>query len=261
MSNSVSRRELIAGTIPLVAAGGALLAGAQALAQDAQPNTPVMKSAVIDMLMSGYLNNAYALPKLPYEYKDLEPHIDAQTMELHHSKHHNAYVTNLNKALESLAKLREEPEIDSARLSALSRDISFNAGGHTLHTIFFGILGKPEEITIPELQVKMDIVAQYGSLEKFQNHFNKVAVGVKGSGWAIACYEPMSSKILITESGDQDQRMVPTSIPFLLIDVWEHAYYLKHQNKRADYIKAWWNVVKWTEVNALYTRILRTYGK
>ncbi|MBC7785216.1 MAG: superoxide dismutase [Burkholderiales bacterium] len=212
------------------------------------------------MLAAAQKDGVYSLPKLPYEYAALEPHIDAQTMELHHSKHHAAYVTNLNKAIDSLAKLRDEPEIDAAKLSALSRDISFNAGGHILHTVFFGTM---TDQTKPggggggdgDGGVHGAINSQYGSLDKFKTHFTKVAAGVKGSGWAIAWYEPVADKILITESGDQDLRMIPGGMPILLIDVWEHAYYLKHQNKRADYISAWWNVVRWSEVDNLYRNV------
>ncbi len=257
--SDLSRRNLLINALPAAAVGAGILSGVSAFAQDAAAPAPAQNSQVIKMLAEAQKDGLFTLPKLPYAYDALEPHIDAQTMELHHSKHQQAYVTNANKAIESLAKLRDEAEVDPARLSALSRDVSFNTGGHLLHTIFFGIMGNVPDATI-DLEVKTDIGAQYGGLEKFQNHFNKVASGVKGSGWAIAAYEPLTGKILITESGDQDLRLIPASIPLLLIDVWEHAYYLKHQNKRADYIKAWWNVVNWAEVNALYKHVKSMYA-
>ncbi len=258
MSDALSRRTLLATTIPAAAIGAGLLGGSTAFAQDAAAGGDP-KSNVLSMLASLNQDGTYVLPKLPYAYDALEPHIDAQTMELHHSKHQAAYVSNLNKTIDALAKLREGDDIDAAKLSALSRDISFNAGGAILHTIFFGTMGA--QAANAENQVTADLAKQYGSLDKFKAHFTKVAGGVKGSGWAIACYEPLGDKILITESGDQDLKLIPGSIPLLLIDVWEHAYYLKYQNKRADYIKAWWNVVNWTEVNALYTHVRKMYGK
>ncbi len=266
MSEPISRRDLIASSIPTVAAIGLGVLGSAAFAQDAgvgggaagggQP----VKSNVLSMLSDLGKDGTYTLPNLAYAYDALEPHIDAQTMELHHSKHHAAYVANLNKSIDSLAKLREEQEIDAGKLSALSRDISFNAGGAILHTVFFGTMGKPAAAAADNA-VTQAIGQQYGSLDKFKAHFSKVAAGVKGSGWAIACYEPIAGKILITESGDQDLRLIPASIPLLLIDVWEHAYYLKYQNRRADYIKAWWNCVDWNEVDSLYGQVTKMYGK
>jgi Fe-Mn family superoxide dismutase len=248
-------------TVPAVALGATLLSATGALAQDA-PSAGKPKSVTLDMFGQAVSDGEYKLPKLPYAYGDLEPHIDAQTMELHHSKHQQAYVTNLNKAIAALAKLREGAEIDSAALAGLTRDISFNAGGHIFHTIFFGTMGKPgSDAKLGDLSILADITRQYGSVDKFKTHFTKVAAGVKGSGWAVAFYEPLADRILITDTGEQDNRVIPTGIPILLIDVWEHAYYLKHQNKRADYIKAWWNVVNWPEVDALYQTVRGMYHK
>lgn len=261
MSDALSRRSLLTGTVPAAiwAAGGlgTLAWGQNDVANSDQPSVPDSRS--VRMLRSMFQEGKYVLPKLPYAYDALEPHLDAQTMELHHSKHQQAYVTNLNKTLDAFAKLRETDDLEPARVSALSRDISFNAGGAILHTLFFGILGPSSESS--DSAFVQDVASQYGSLEKFKSHFTQVATGVKGSGWALACYEPVADRILITESGDQDLRMIPTSIPLLLIDVWEHAYYLKYQNRRGDYIKAWWNVVNWSEVDALYRQVRRTYGR
>lgn len=261
MSDALSRRSLLTGTIPaaVVAAGGlgTLVWGQPVAENPAQPSVP--DSQPVKMLRSMFQNGKYVLPRLPYAYDALEPHLDAQTMELHHSKHQQAYVNNLNKTMSDLANLRETGDLEAARVSALSRDISFNAGGAILHALFFGILGPSAEN--PDNVFAQDVARQYGSLEKFKSHFSQVAAGVKGSGWAIACYEPVADRIFITESGDQDLRMIPTSIPLLLLDVWEHAYYLKYQNRRGDYIKAWWNVVNWTEVDALYRQVRHTYGR
>lgn len=253
MSESLSRRDLITSSIPAVAAMGLGALASGAFGQDAPAaGADRPKSNVLSMLSDLGKDGTYTLPKLPYAYDALEPHIDAQTMELHHSKHQAGYVSNLNKTIDTLAKLRTENPIDAAKLSALSRDISFNAGGAILHTIFFGTMSGGKKAEAAETEVTRAIAQQYGHLDQFKAHFSKVAGGVKGSGWAIACYEPLGQKILITESGDQDLRLIPGSIPLLLIDVWEHAYYLKYQNKRADYIQAWWNCVDWNEVNSLY---------
>jgi Fe-Mn family superoxide dismutase len=254
MTAALSRRDLLVQGVPALAIGATLLAGGTALAQqNVEGAAPAAGGAVAGMLAQLQKDGTYALPKLPYAYNALEPHIDAQTMELHHSKHHQAYVDNLNKAIAALAKVREEADIDAAKLAGLTRDVSFKAGGAIFHTIFFGTMAAPQQTTaVPKLEVSDAIAKQYGDLDKFKAHFSKVAAGVKGSGWAVAFYEPIADRILITDTGDQDNRIIPGAMPILLIDVWEHAYYLKYQNKRADYIKAWWNVVSWAEVDAVY---------
>jgi Fe-Mn family superoxide dismutase len=254
----MSRRDLIARTAPALAAGSALFAAAETYAADP---AQLPKSVVLDLLSQSVSDGKYVLPKLPYAPEALEPHIDAQTMTLHHGKHHAAYITNLNKTIASLAKLRESETIDAPTLAGLSRDVSFNAGGHLFHTTFWGTMGAASGQASPELAVTSAIAKQYGSLDKFKAHFSAVAAGVKGSGWAVAFYEPSAEMILITDTGDQDQRVIPGSTPILLIDVWEHAYYLKYQNRRADYVKAWWNVVNWTEVDALYRAMRTMTGK
>ena len=259
MADGLSRREIIGQTIPAVALGATILSAATAYGQDMPAGGDKPKSAVMDAFGQAFADGKYALPKLPYAFDALEPHIDAQTMELHHDKHQQSYVSNLNKAIEGLKTLRGGEEIDPAKLAGLTRDISFNAGGHIFHTIFFATMGKPADMPA-SAKVVDDINKQYGSMEKFKAHFSKVAGGVKGSGWAVAFYEPLGDNILITDTGDQDQRLIPGAIPILLIDVWEHAYYLKYQNKRADYIKAWWDVVNWAEVEAFYGAMRAMYG-
>ncbi|MDB5326124.1 MAG: superoxide dismutase [Phycisphaerales bacterium] len=263
MPEPLSRRDLIARTVPALAAGSTLLAAAQAYGADAAPaeKAAMPKSVVLDLLRQAVEGDKYVLPKLPYSPDALEPHIDAQTMTLHHDKHHAAYVANLNKAIAGLAKLREGEEIVPATLAGLTRDISFNAGGHIFHTIFWGTMGVGSPFSDRMLAIYAAITKQYGSEKAFQAHFSAVALGVKGSGWAVAFYEPLADRILITDTGDQDNRIIPTATPILLLDVWEHAYYLKYQNKRADYIKAWWNVVNWGEVDALYNVARTMSGK
>ena len=267
MSDSITRRDMITKGLPAVALAGTVLGAAGALLgqdkSDAAPATPPgAPSAVGAAMAAAYQDGKYALPPLPYPYEALEPHIDRETMTLHHDKHQQGYVNGLNKAIEELADLRKKDEINADTLAGLTRDISFNAGGHIFHTIFFATMapnagGNPDGGT----QLAQDIKKQFGSIDAFKTHFSKVAGGIKGSGWAVAFYEPIGDQILIAGVGDQDKTLVPSAIPLLLIDVWEHAYYLKYQNKRADYIKAWWNVVNWWAVNDLYTDMRKMTGK
>lgn len=250
MADSFSRRDLLTRTVPAVALAGTVLGASELFAQDAPP---------AGLPAEGFKDGKYVLPPLPYGYDALEPHIDAQTMELHHSKHHQAYVDGLNKALVALKEARAAKEpINPDKLAGLSRDVSFNAGGHALHTAFFSTLKKDAGALETGGPLGKALGEQYDSLDAFKAHFSAVAAGVKGSGWAVAWYEPIGGQIVITDSGDQDNRMIPGATPILLLDVWEHAYYLKYQNKRADYIKAWWNIVNWAAVNDRY---VATRGK
>jgi Fe-Mn family superoxide dismutase len=268
----LSRRDVLTRAVPAIALAATVAGAAQAFGQNAANNAAAPGDHTVDAARTGspvataigaaFKDGQYTLPPLAYGYDALEPHIDKATMELHHGKHQQAYVTNLNKAIAALAELRKGPadQIDTAKLSALERDISFNAGGHILHTVFFATMatnagGKPAGAIGPAIE------KAFGSFDAFKAHFSKVAAGVKGSGWALLVYEPIGDNLLITESGDQDLRMVPGGAPLTGIDVWEHAYYLKHQNKRADYITAWWNVVNWSAVDASYVAMRKMYGR
>jgi superoxide dismutase, Fe-Mn family len=253
MDDSLSRRDVLIKSLPTAAIIGAGMSSALfAQAADnpapaADPNMPVVGRMIAD----AHQNGQYSLPKLPYEYDALEPHIDVKTMTLHHSKHHQAYVTGLNNALKNLADLRAGAEIDAARLSGLQRDLSFNGGGHTLHTIFWASMA-PKAGGEPQGPFAEAINKNFGSFAAFQAYFTKVAAGVKGSGWAVLSYEPVGDNLVVFEINEHDTKMIAASIPLLPLDVWEHAYYLKYNNVRADYIKAWWNVVNWTAVAESY---------
>jgi Fe-Mn family superoxide dismutase len=194
---------------------------------------------------------AYSLPPLPYPSDALEPHIDKQTMEIHHGKHHNAYVTNLNAALD------KHPELQSKSVEDLIKGINSvpdgirtavrnNGGGHVNHTMFWQIMG-PKAGGPPTGAIGDAINAAFGSFEKFKDEFKKAAVGRFGSGWAWVI--DAGGKIAIESTPNQDNPMMDGKKPVFGIDVWEHAYYLKYQNRRPDYIDAWWNVVNWAEVN------------
>ncbi len=194
----------------------------------------------------------HELPKLPYAYDALEPHIDARTMEIHHSKHHAAYVNNLNAALEAHAALKEKPvEQLLADLNAVPEAIRTavrnNGGGHANHTTFWTIMG-PGGGGEPTGSLKKEIETAFGSFAGFKEEFAKAAMTRFGSGWAWLILDP-SGKLKVISTANQDSPISDGAKPILMVDVWEHAYYLKYQNRRADYVAAWWNTVNWAEVN------------
>ena len=197
---------------------------------------------------------AYELPALPYPKEALEPHIDAQTMEIHHGKHHATYVTNLNKAIAGKADL-EKKSIEEliSNMNAIPEDIRGvvrnNGGGHANHSMFWRIMG-PKAGGAPTGKIGDDIKATFGSFETFKEKLEAAGTGRFGSGWAWLIVK--GGKLEITSTPNQDNPLMDGNKPVLGVDVWEHAYYLKYQNKRADYLKAWWNVVNWNEVNKIY---------
>ena len=203
---------------------------------------------------------AYELPPLPYEKNALEPHIDAQTMEIHHDKHHGAYVTNINKAIAGKADL-EKKSVEEliSNLDAVPADIRGvvrnNAGGHANHSMFWKLIG-PKAGGAPSGKLADDIKATFGSFEAFKEKFEAAGMGRFGSGWAWLVVN--NSKLEIVSTANQDNPLMGKGVsgaegkPVLGCDVWEHAYYLKYQNRRADYLKAFWNVVNWSEVTKHY---------
>jgi len=190
----------------------------------------------------------YTLPDLPYDYSALAPHISARIMELHHSKHHNAYVTGAKTALEQLHEARESGNL--ANVNKLEKDLAFNLGGHVNHSIFWTNL--TPEAGEPTGDLLEAIGAQFGSLEKFQAHFTAVALGVQGSGWAVLAYDVLGERLSVFQLFDQQGNVPFGLVPVLMLDVWEHAYYLDYANVRADYVKAFWNIVNWENVAARY---------
>jgi Fe-Mn family superoxide dismutase len=197
----------------------------------------------------------YELPKLPYEYDALEPYIDAKTMEIHYTKHHQTYVTKLNEALDKHPEIADKPlEELLANLDAVPEDIRTavrnHGGGHSNHSFFWAIMGPnmPNFGKTPSDGVGDAINAAFGDFATFKEGFAKAAAGVFGSGWAWLVVDT-DGKLLITSTPNQDSPISKHQRPVLGLDVWEHAYYLKYQNKRPDYIDAWWNVVNWEAVN------------
>lgn len=188
---------------------------------------------------------AYSLPELPYDYAALEPHISGKIMQLHHDKHHQAYVTGANTALEQLAEARETGNL--AAVNKLEKDLAFNVGGHVNHTIFWNNLS-PEGGGKPEGELAAAIDEYFGDFEKFQAHFTATALGVQGSGWAVLAWDALGQRPNIVQLFDQQGNLPAGTIPLLQLDVWEHAYYLDYLNVRADYVKAFWNIANWQDV-------------
>ncbi|AMG50214.1 superoxide dismutase [Enterococcus gallinarum] len=198
----------------------------------------------------------YTLPDLPYAYDALEPYIDEETMHLHHDKHHNTYVTNLNAAIEKHPELGEKTvEELLADFSSVPEDIQTavrnNGGGHANHTFFWEILG-PNAGGEPTGAIKEAIDEAFGSFEDFKEEFKTAATGRFGSGWAWLVVK--DGKLAITSTANQDSPLMDGQTPVLGLDVWEHAYYLKYKNVRPDYINAFWSVVNWDKVNEYFAK-------
>ena len=186
----------------------------------------------------------YKLPDLNYDYAALEPHISARIMELHHSKHHQAYVTGANAALDAMAEARESNSFTN--LPKLQKDLAFNLGGHVNHSIFWQNLSPTGGEPGGELLAAIN--EYFGSFEKFKNHFSAAAVGIQGSGWAYLAWDALGNRLIIGQLYDQQGNLAMGNIPLLMLDMWEHAFYLDYQNIKADYVKAFWNIVNWEDV-------------
>jgi Fe-Mn family superoxide dismutase len=199
----------------------------------------------------------YQLPPLPYAYKDLEPYIDAKTMEIHHLKHHQAYIDNLNRALENYPDLQkkslEELMVEINNVPAAIRQKVINhGGGHLNHSLFWEIMA-PKGGGSPSGELAKIIELTFGSFQNFKDEFTQQALNRFGSGWAWLVVGS-DKKLKIYSTPNQDSPLIQGDIPILGLDVWEHAYYLKYQNRRQDYIFAWWNVVNWQKVAEYYSK-------
>ena len=194
----------------------------------------------------------YELPELPYAYDALEPHISAEIMELHHDKHHATYVAGANAALEALEAERNG-EANPDRLRALSKNLAFNLGGHTNHSIFWKNMA-PNAGGNPTGAIAEAIDRDFGSFEAFKKQFSGVATGLQGSGWAVLGYDHIAGRLIIQQLTDQQGNVSVDFTPVLMLDMWEHAFYLQYKNVKADYVQAWWNVVNWDDVNERYAK-------
>jgi Fe-Mn family superoxide dismutase len=187
----------------------------------------------------------YTLPDLPYDFAALEPHISGKIMELHHDKHHQAYVTGANTALEQLAEARDSGNL--ANVNKLEKDLAFNLGGHVNHSIFWTNLS-PEGGGEPEGELKSAIAEFFGDFEKFKAHFTAAATGIQGSGWAVLSWDPLGEQLIIQQLFDQQSNTAQGTVPVFQLDMWEHAFYLDYLNVKADYVKAVWNIANWQNV-------------
>jgi Fe-Mn family superoxide dismutase len=188
---------------------------------------------------------AYRLPELPYDYAALEPHISGRIMELHHDKHHATYVEGANKTLEQLDEARDKA--DFTRLAALERALAFNLSGHVLHSLFWQSMmpkggGKPEGELAEMLQ------RDFGGFDPFKKQLSQVAATIMGSGWAALVWEPLGGRLLTTQIYDHQSNLSQGGIPLLVIDAWEHAYYLQYENRKAEFFEAVWKVWNWKDV-------------
>lgn len=201
---------------------------------------------------------SFELPKLPYAYDALEPHIDEATMKVHHTKHHQTYLDKFNAALEKHPELfekdAEEILVDLMSVPEdIRKDVTNHGGGYVNHSLYWEIM-TPKKQEIGK-KLKEALVRDFGSVEKFMGDFSEAAKTKFGSGWAWLVAN--NGKLEITTTNNQDTPLSQGKIPILCIDVWEHAYYLKYQNKRADYVAAWWNVVNWKMIEKLYEQTLK----
>ncbi len=189
----------------------------------------------------------YKLPDLPYEYNALEPYIDEETMKLHHGKHHAAYVNGLNSALAKLEEAREKG--DFSNIQALTRLLAFHGSGHIMHCLFWESMCAASKSKEPTNGALFEaLVRDFSSLESFKKQFSAAAAAVEGSGWAALAYEPKAKKLIILQIENHQKQVFQGSVPLLVLDVWEHSYYVKYQNRRPEYIKNWWNVVNWEKI-------------
>lgn len=245
--SEISRRDIL-GSAALF--GGWLTVGTEALpapsfvqggAEKPPPDRPAAGETA---------GGPYVLPPLPYDYADLEPHIDAQTMKLHHDVHHEAYVKGANRAFAELDRIRRAGGEEVKHVRALTDSLSFNASGHVLHTVFWNNMkknggGEPAGST----EIGQMITRDFGSFAAFQAHFSAASSQVQGSGWGLLVYDPVAQRLLVLAAEKHNNVSVWGTVPLLVLDVWEHAYYLKYQNRRAEYIKAFFNLIHWEDVN------------
>jgi Fe-Mn family superoxide dismutase len=191
----------------------------------------------------------YVLPDLSYDYGALEPNISGRIMELHHDKHHLAYVNGANTAIDALAEAREKNDL--TMVNKFQKDLAFNLAGHVNHTVFWRNIS-PEGGDKPTGELAAAIDNFFGSFDAFRAHFTASALGIQGSGWSILVWDILGQKLLIEQLYDHQGNLSVGSIPLLMLDMWEHAFYLDYQNVKPEYVKAFWNIVNWADVQARF---------
>lgn len=193
--------------------------------------------------------NEYTLPDLPYDYSALEPHISGQIMQLHHDKHHRTYVTGANQALQALEEARTKN--DFARIAAYERALAFNLSGHILHSLFWQNLS-PDGGGRPAGQFAEQIDADFGSFDGFKNQMVRAAATIMGSGWAALAWDPASARLIVVQIHDHQSETAQGSLPIMVLDAWEHAYYLQYHNEKAKFFEAVWNLWNWDDISTRY---------
>jgi superoxide dismutase, Fe-Mn family len=191
----------------------------------------------------------YSLPDLAYDPSALEPHISAKIVELHHGKHHAAYVAGANMALEKLAAARESNQFDT--IVGLEKSLAFNLGGHVMHSLYWANLS-PQGGGEPTGALAEQIGVDFGSFAAFKAHLSQAITLVQGSGWGMMTYEPLGKRLIIEQVEVHHESTIVGGVPLLTIDAWEHAYYLQYENRRAEYVTAIWNIINWADVSARF---------
>ena len=194
----------------------------------------------------------YTLPDLPYDYSALEPYVSGKIMELHHDKHHQAYVNGANKALEQIHDAAESGNVAQSNL--LEKNLAFNLAGHKNHSIFWKNMA-PAIGQEPTGELKAAIEDQFGSFQGFQTYFESMCAGIQGSGWAVLAWDTLGERLVTLQMYDHQGNLPVTIFPLVLLDLWEHAYYLEYLNDRASYVKAWWHIVNWEAASKRFDEV------
>ncbi|EFP59242.1 superoxide dismutase [Dermacoccus nishinomiyaensis] len=193
----------------------------------------------------------YSLPELPYDYAALEPYISGEIMELHHDKHHATYVKGINTAVDQLSEMRDKEEFTF--LGTLEKNLAFHLGGHVNHSVFWTNMS-PDGGDKPVGDLAARIDADFGSFDKFRAQFEANALGVQGSGWSVLTWDMVAQKLYIVQHFDHQGNVPICMVPLLMLDMWEHSYYLQYKNDKATFVKQWWNIVNWADVQARFEK-------
>lgn len=189
---------------------------------------------------------SYSLPELPYDYSALEPHISGQIIELHHDKHHATYVGGANTTVDKLAEARDANDFGS--IVGLEKTLAFNLSGHVLHSIYWKNMS-PDGGGEPEGELAAAITEDFGSFAGFKNQLTQTTATVQGSGWGVLAWDPLGQQLIVQQVYDHQGNVGQGAVPLLVVDIWEHAFYLQYKNVKADYITAFWNLINWSDVS------------
>lgn len=195
----------------------------------------------------------YTLPALPYPYEALEPYIDAETLKLHHDKHHAGYVEGANQAQRELAAARESG--DFKLVDYWQRKLAFHGSGHLLHSLYWVNMAPKGQGGAPSQELLTAVQSSFGSLDKMKAQLTAAAKTVEANGWGILAWNAMDNSLVVLQCENHQKQIIPSAVPLLVVDAWEHAYYLKYQNRRVDYLDAWWNVVNWNDVSRRFAKV------